>query len=77
MEKNMISGVKIVCKKLEYIQDQDSLQEGFNDQILHVEINDAGAGPYIIISTERWAFDINDIEEFAKMIKEQAKDVGF
>lgn len=73
----MYAGVKLCSKKLEFIQDQDSLQEGFNDQILHVEINDAGAGPYIIISTERWAFDIKDIDEFCNMLKEQVKNVGF
>jgi len=73
----MYAGVKLCSKKLEFIQDQDSLQDGFNDQILHVEINDAGAGPYIIISTERWAFDIKDIDDFCNMLKEQAKNVGF
>lgn len=73
----MYAGVKLCSKKLEFIQDQDSLQDGFNDQILHVEINDAGAGPYIIISTERWAFDIKDIDEFCNMLKEQVKNVGF
>ena len=73
----MYAGVKLCSKKLEFIQDQDSLQDGFNDQILHVEINDAGAGPYIIISTERWAFDITNIDEFCNMLKDQVKNVGF
>lgn len=73
----MYAGVKLCSKKLEFIQDQDSLQDGFNDQILHVEITDAGAGPYIIISTERWAFDIKDIDDFCNMLKEQIKNVGF
>jgi hypothetical protein len=73
----MYAGAKLCSKKLEFIQDQDTLQDGYNDQILLVEINDGGAGPYVIISTERWAFDIKDIDEFCNMLKEQVKNVGF
>jgi hypothetical protein len=73
----MYAGAKLCSKKLEFIQDKDTLQDGYNDQILLVEINDGGAGPYVIISTERWAFDIKDIDEFCNMLKEQVKNVGF
>ena len=75
--ENEITGMKMCSKKLEFIQDQDTLQDGFNDQLLFVEINDSGAGPYIIISTERWALDISDIDKFCNMLKEQSKNVGF
>ena len=51
MENNMMNGVKMCSKRLEFIQDPDGLQEGFNDQLLFVEVNDGGGGPYVLNSS--------------------------
>ena len=49
-----------------YYQDADSCDPGM-DQVLTLTLDTEGAGPYLVISTERWAF--NDPEEFNSLMK--------
>jgi hypothetical protein len=45
---------------VEYTQEADSSSDGL--QLLEVSTEDAGAGVYYILKTERWAFDnLNDL----------------
>ena len=51
-------------------QEIDTCQSS-NDiiQTLELSTQDGGGGPYLIIKTERWALDEDDIEEFAHQLK--------
>jgi hypothetical protein len=45
---------------VEYTQEADSNSDGL--QLLEVSTEDAGAGVYYVLKTERWAFDnLNDL----------------
>ena len=37
-------------------------------QKLRIEIEDGGGGPYVVISTNRWAIDENDLENLPKLL---------
>lgn len=52
--------------KIQFSQDADSVQEHDIDQIIDIELVDAGAGRYFVINTDRWAFD--SVEEMAKVL---------
>ena len=39
------------------------------DQELKVEIADAGAGPYVVLSTERWAMNPEELDEFVAKVR--------
>jgi len=69
--------MKIIRKKLEYMQENDTMDSDTLGQYLTVEVVDGGAGSYIVISTNRWALDETDIDEFCNTLKEQIKNVGF
>lgn len=51
-----------------FTQENDSCDDGDLGQDLRVEIADAGAGPYFIIKTERWAFD--SIDELVALLRQ-------
>jgi hypothetical protein len=68
--------MELIEKKLKFIQDGDCMQQDHNVQELTVEVVDGGGGAYIVISTERWAFDDNDFDNFVKMLKNELKGVG-
>lgn len=38
-------------------------------QTLECKTNDGGGGPFLIIKTERWALNPEDIDAFADMLK--------
>ena len=40
-----------------YAQEQDDCSEVNIDQFLEITLEDAGAGPYFVIKTDRWAID--------------------
>lgn len=51
---------------------QDSDCEGPGDDegnFLEVDSNDCGGGVYLTLKTDRWALDIDDIDEFAEELK--------
>lgn len=46
---------------------------------LTVETCDGGGGPYVVFSTDRWAFDPNDkkdVDAFIKALKDLLKGAG-
>lgn len=45
--------------RAEYVQspDGDDCTPGYPDQTLTLEMTHCGAGPFLVIETERWAFD--------------------
>jgi hypothetical protein len=63
MKKKLLMGVEEVTAVFSQEQDGCSPFEGTEGrQSIRVEIHDGGGGPYVVISTERWAFD--DPSEF-------------
>ena len=69
--------MELVQKKLVFTQDSDTMQEGYDYQELEVEIVDSGGGSYAILSTKRWALDIDDLEKLVAMLKQEIESVGF
>ena len=49
-------------------QERDACDEGEWDQALNISIQDGGAGKFFVISTKRWAFDPEDLEEFTTFL---------
>lgn len=68
--------VSIANAEYNLSQESDSCDSNNLGQNLLVTFDDAGAGHYIILSTERWALDIDDIDEFAAMLKSIAAQIG-
>lgn len=56
-----------------FLQNADSCQEGDLPQQLTVSTEDAGGGPYLVLSTERWALDPGDIPRLAALLRRCAK----
>lgn len=50
-----------------YCQDCDEHSAGI--QSLTVEITDQGAGAYVVLRTDRWALDPEDLEPFVAAIR--------
>lgn len=51
--------------ELHYLQPSDDMQEGYDDQEIHIGSADSGGGRYFYIKTDRWAFDSADqLKEF-------------
>ncbi len=66
---------KNVAPKLEhatltYGQDPDSnAPTGTILNRLAVQVTDAGGGPYLVLATERWALDPEDVDAFAALLR--------
>lgn len=53
---------------LRYVESADDCApSGSEDNELEIEVCDAGAGPYLVIRTARWA--IEDSNELARMLR--------
>ena len=53
-------------QRITYQQEPDSCADSDLDtQAVTLEIVDGGAGPYLVISTARWAMDAKDIDALA------------
>jgi len=51
-----------LCKaQITLTQPDDDLGTGIDDQYLTVKVEDAGAGPYLVLETARWAVDLEEI----------------
>ena len=62
--------MKLVAATETYEQEQDSWgPAGHLGQDLTLEVMDAGGGPYVVISTPRWALDADDIDAFVSRIR--------
>lgn len=55
--------------KLTFTQEPDSCSPHDLVHALHVETDDAGAGPYLVLRTERWALDFEGVDAFAEMLR--------
>lgn len=53
-----------------YSQDKDGNDSGEDYHFLDIEMTDCGGGPYLLIKTERWAIDMDKIDEFRDILKE-------
>lgn len=62
-EPLQISSVRLV-----YVQDTDSCAPAGTSELV-IETHDAGGGPYVTLTTERWAIDPEDIDAFAAALK--------
>lgn len=45
------------------------------ENFLEVEVTDAGAGPYVVIKTERWTISAREADQFALLVKTLIKKV--
>lgn len=66
----LAKGVKLTGMKLTLTQNSDSCGPVDEDQFLEVGTEDAGDGNYLIIKTDRWAIDSDDIDKFAATLKQ-------
>ena len=57
---------KLVVTLVQY--EDSSGRSDVDHQAITIEVTDAGAGPYLVISTERWAID--DPVEFERQLSE-------
>lgn len=62
--------MKPIEKSYTFEQDKDCC-DGVSDiiQLLTVQTQDGGGGNFIVLSTERWAIDRNDIDKFCEQLK--------
>ena len=58
----------------EYLQDADDSSSNADIQSLQINTEDAGAGVYFVIKTERWAFD--SIQELIDVLQDFQKKLG-
>lgn len=64
-----IKGVKLYAVTYEFTQDTDCCQEEDDGQHLKVSTPDGGGGCYVVIETNRWAVDHDDVDKFAAALK--------
>lgn len=61
----------------EWRQKPDDMSDSELDQRLRIELVDAGAGDYPVLSTERWAFDTgDDLRKLATIVDEMMTQKG-
>lgn len=68
--------MKIFEKTFVYEQEKDCCDgESMYVQTLTVQTQDGGGGNYIILKTDRWAIDRDDIDKFCEELKTILKDM--
>ena len=67
------NNLRVCTAQITLTQEQDSCSTAIDDQYLTVEVVDAGAGPYLILETKRWALDIGEIQAFIDKLNEVYK----
>ena len=60
--------IRLFSKELVYVQEPDSCDPSQMDQELRIITDDAGGGSYILLKTERWAIDRDEIPAFCDML---------
>ena len=60
---------KLYGRSLTYTQEADTWDKG-DGQELAIKTLDSGGGCYLIIQTERWALDREDIDAFCQLLKD-------
>lgn len=66
--------MKLETAQFQFTQEVDSCHGGLINE-LDVSICDAGGGPYIVLKTERWAIDVDDLPVFIKQLKDLVRQV--
>lgn len=67
---NLPPRVEICHREVMLTQEEDTAgRVNETDQYLTLKTADGGGGPYIVIETERWAIDADEIDNFAEMLK--------
>ena len=64
---------KTVELKITYMQDSDCEDENKDRQYLTVQTQNNGIASFIIIETERWSLDLDEIDKFADTLKDFIK----
>jgi hypothetical protein len=64
--------MKLFQQSKTYKQESDSLSN--ETQFLRVKIDDAGGGPYLILSTQRWSIDFDELDALVKKLKSIIKE---
>ena len=61
--------VKLCEVRTVLTQPMDSEGEPFREQLLTVKIIDVGQGPYMVIETERWTLNLEEVQGFLEDLK--------
>lgn len=70
---NNNKSLRVSDAKVTLTQEQDSCSASIEDQYLTIEVTDAGAGPYLVLKTDRWAIDIDELQAFIDKLNEVYK----
>lgn len=62
--------IRLFRKELVYVQEPDSCDSAQLDQTLYISTDDAGGGSYVILKTDRWALDRDDIDGLCQQLKD-------
>lgn len=65
-----MSKVQIASANVTLYQDNDCCDSGKDGQRLSIEVVDGGGGPYLVLQTERWAVEMEEIEALMKKLSE-------
>ncbi len=69
--------IDVEAVSVTYSQEEDSDgRDGHDVQTITVSTHDAGGGPYLVIETERWAMDMDHIDEFVALLRRVAEMAG-
>lgn len=72
----MRSGVTLASAAETWLQDSDSCESSDIGQSIEVFTEDAGGGAYIVIKTDRWAIDREDVGKFCEALLRVCDRVG-
>ena len=63
--------VKMYSLSATYTQDSDGMDTNSFGHYLHLELTDPGFEQenYLVIKTDRWALDIDEIDDFCSLLK--------
>ena len=67
---NQMNKVQIASAKVTLYQENDCCDTGKEGQTLNVEVVDGGGGPYLVLQTERWALEIDEIQALITKLNE-------
>lgn len=74
LKKEFNRDLKLIEKKFVWQQENDCCDDGKHDyesgfQTLTAETHDGGGGAYLVIKTERWALDRDELERFIDLLQ--------
>lgn len=69
-----MKNLRICGASIRLTQEQDDYDTtSVDDQYLDIQVVDAGAGPYLVLKTDRWALDIDEIQLLIDKLNEVYK----